>query len=214
VIALAKDALDVGLFTEQLDASLAFWCDDVGLKYDEVLPIGGGVRQHRVVAGDTVIKVNHSRNPLPEAVTTLSRVVVAVPGADAAKSLTSPDGLPVDVVPAPSSKVTVGVVVRSPHADHVRGFWDRIGLARDVVVEPDESARYDGELRSLGFRFLTVQVRDVHAAHAELVAAGASQLSPPTRFGDVAVAAFVADPDGVAIEISQRASLVGGLPDR
>ena len=67
-------------------------------------------------------------------------------------------------------------------------------------------------MRSVGFRYLTAQVRDVEAAHAELVAAGVGEVAPPRRLGDVAAISFVADPDGVPIEISQRASLVGHLP--
>jgi hypothetical protein len=44
---LAKDALDVGLFTNQLKAQLSFWQHQVGLAFDHLLPVGGGVRQHR-----------------------------------------------------------------------------------------------------------------------------------------------------------------------
>ena len=35
----------------------------------------------------------------------------------------------------------------------------------------------------------------------------------PVRLGDVAAISFVRDPDGVWLEISQRASLTGDLPD-
>jgi catechol 2,3-dioxygenase-like lactoylglutathione lyase family enzyme len=215
VIALAKDAVDVGLFTELLDESLSFWSGDVGLTYEEMLPIGGGVRQHRFAIGDSVVKVNHSAHALPhEAATTLAAIRLTWPGAESPNSLVTPDGVVVEISPGDASAApALAVVVRTPQRERVTAFWSRIGLARHVIVEEDSSRHYAGDMRAVGFRFLTVQVRDVRAAHAELMSASLRELSPPTRFGDVAAVAFVADPDGVPIEISQRASLVGSLPD-
>jgi catechol 2,3-dioxygenase-like lactoylglutathione lyase family enzyme len=215
VIALAKDAVDVGLFTELLDESLSFWGDDVGLTYEEMLPIGGGVRQHRFTIGDSVVKVNHSAHPLPhDEATTLAAIRVARPGATSRKSLATPDGVVVETGPDDRSAApALTVVVRTPQPAEVTSFWSQLGLQRHVIVEEESSGHYTGEMRAAGFRFVTVQVRDVHAAHAELMSASWRELSPPTRFGDVAVVCFVADPDGVPIEISQRASLVGSLPD-
>ena len=216
MIELAKDAIDVGLFTESLDESLAFWRDDVGLPYSEMLPLGGGSRQHRFAAGASVVKVNHSKHPLPPAETastTLSTVVIANPNAQRPTTLTTPDGITVVVEPSADGKTSLRVAVRTPHADDVAAFWSRLGLARHVMIEADAAARYAGDMRSVGLRYLTVQVRNVEAAHAELVAAGVPEVAPPRRLGEVAAISFVADPDGVPIEVSQRASLVGDLPD-
>jgi Glyoxalase/Bleomycin resistance protein/Dioxygenase superfamily len=112
-----------------------------------------------------------------------------------------------------SAPVALGVMIQSPHPTQVEAFWSHLGLKRHFLVEDHASAHYEGDMRSRGFRFLTVQVRDVLAAHAELMAEGVPELAAPTRMGDVAVVSFVADPDGVPVEISQRASLVGRLPD-
>jgi catechol 2,3-dioxygenase-like lactoylglutathione lyase family enzyme len=214
VIELAKDAIDVGFFTESIDESMAFWRDDVGVPYAELLPTGGGIRQHRFAAGDSVVKVNHSRHPLPTGgTTTLSAVVIAIPTATTSKTLATPDGVVVIVEPSSDKGISLRIVVHSPRPDDVGSFWSRLGLAKHVSVEADSDARYAGDMRSVGWRYLTAQVRDIGAAHAELIAAGVREVAPPRRLGDVAAISFVADPDGVPIEISQRASLVGELPD-
>ncbi len=64
-----------------------------------------------------------------------------------------------------------------------------------------------------GLRYLTVQVRDVKAEHARLLAAGWTEGRPPVRLGDTAYISFVRDPGGSWVEVSQRASLTGPLPE-
>ena len=38
---LAKQSLDVGLFTNNIEAMLRFYQDEVGLPFEELLPTGG-----------------------------------------------------------------------------------------------------------------------------------------------------------------------------
>ena len=70
-----------------------------------------------------------------------------------------------------------------------------------------------GPLRSRGFRYLTVQVFDVRAEHARLLELGWREGTAPIKLGETAFISFVLDPDGAPIEISQRASLTGPLPE-
>ena len=44
---LAKNCLDIGLFTTNLEPMLEFWQQKVGLPFEELLPVGGGVDQDR-----------------------------------------------------------------------------------------------------------------------------------------------------------------------
>ena len=44
---LAKPHLDVGLFSNKRNEQLAFWQQTVGLPYDHMGKVGGGVQQHR-----------------------------------------------------------------------------------------------------------------------------------------------------------------------
>src|SRR5207344_3281668 len=97
---LAKAALDVGLFTNQMDPMLAFWQREIGLPFHETLPVGDGVRQLRHGIGESVLKINHSRHPLPSAPPAGYRhLTIARAGATAARELSDPDGNRVTLVP-------------------------------------------------------------------------------------------------------------------
>ena len=97
---LAKAALDVGLFTTQREPMLAFWQQEIGLPFHETLPVGDGVRQLRHGIGESVLKINHSRDPLPPAPPAGYRqLTIAQPGVTAARELTDPDGNRVTLVP-------------------------------------------------------------------------------------------------------------------
>ena len=63
---LVKPALDVGLYTNDLDPMLTFWQQQAGLSFSELLR-GGGIHQHRHAIGDSVLKINHSRTPCLQA---------------------------------------------------------------------------------------------------------------------------------------------------
>ena len=54
-----------GLFSNQRDEQLAFWQQTVGLPYDHMGKVGGGVQQHRHHMNGSILKVNHARDPLP-----------------------------------------------------------------------------------------------------------------------------------------------------
>ena len=64
---LAKSVIDVGLSTNSLEPMLRFWQEDVGLRFDHVLPVRRGQKQYRHDAQGSVIKLNHHAEPLPEA---------------------------------------------------------------------------------------------------------------------------------------------------
>ena len=64
---LAKPHLDIGLFSNQRDAQLAFWQTTVGLAYDHMGKLGGGMQQHRHHMNGSILKVNHARAPLQPA---------------------------------------------------------------------------------------------------------------------------------------------------
>src|SRR4029450_4932496 len=64
---LAKQHLDIGLFSTRRDEQLAFWQHTVGLAYDHMGKLGGGMQQHRHHMNGSILKMNHSRHPLPEA---------------------------------------------------------------------------------------------------------------------------------------------------
>jgi hypothetical protein len=88
----------------------------------------------------------------------------------------------------------------------------RLQVGSTVLVLRDGGGAF-GPMRSRGFRYLTVQVFDVRAEHARLCSLGWIEGTAPIKLGETAFISFVLDPDGAPIEISQRASLTGPLPD-
>jgi lactoylglutathione lyase len=225
---LAKDCIDVGLYTNRLDDMQAFYGQGLGLPYEELLKVGGGVHQHRYGLNGSVLKINAARNPLPDAPTAFRRLVIADPTATAPRLLHDPDGLDVEVVPPGTDGVThiavhwaardtfrLGQLLRTglgaqPLGDPADARW-RVGTTVFVVLEDPEAGPV-GAMTARGFRYLTVQVHDVRGDHQRFLDAGWTEGRSPIRLGDVAFISFVRDPEGSWLEVSQRASLTGPLP--
>lgn len=213
---LAKDCLDIGLYTDRYEALRAFYGDELGLPYEELLKVGGGLHQHRFGLHGSVLKVNHSRERLDDARTNFVGLDINGP---ATSRLRDPDGTEITLTP---DVERIGVHWASSVPDDLaallRDGFDAVDVSEgrlrvgttDVVLHAGGEAV--GPVRSRGFRYLTVQVWDVRAEHANLVELGWREWIPPRKLGETAYISFVLDPDGSPIEISQRASLTGPLP--
>ena len=222
---LAKPQLDIGLFTHQRDPQLTFWQQTVGLAYDHMGKLGGGMQQHRHHMHGSILKVNHARDPLPPLPASgLVGLRIARAGLEAPATLADPDGNRVQLVP-PGHQGVQGIAVelvvnnRDAHDRfwcHVMQFERvapgvyRCGTSLVMVVGEQPVARADG-WRGPGWRYTTVQIRDCAAEHAGVLARGGEEGAPPSLLGDTVRMSFVRDPDGNFIELSQRASLVGRL---
>jgi lactoylglutathione lyase len=222
---LAKQHLDIGIFTNRIDAQLRFWQEDGGLPFEEILPTGAGSRQHRHGLNGSVFKLNEVRDPLPaEPPSGYRELLIAREGVKEPRPLTDPDGNRVTLVPPGYEGVTaIGVRLGVTDEAAFDRFYRALGFepvgdgayrAGDTVIifARDRAAQRSGGMRGIGYRYLTAQVWDADAEHAELVRQGVEVAGPPTTFGTVARIFFVRDPDGNWIEISQRASLTGPLP--
>jgi catechol 2,3-dioxygenase-like lactoylglutathione lyase family enzyme len=220
----AKPHLDVGLFSNKRDEQLAFWQQTVGLPYDHMGKLGGGMQQHRHHMNGSILKMNHARDPLPGlAPSGIIGIEIAREGLAAAKELRDPDGNKVTLVPRGAHGVEgVAVLLRaSDPAAHDR-FWtqamqfDRAGDGRYrcgdslIVIAEQGKVEKNAEWRGPGYRYITVQVWDCVAEYEGILARGGASGAPPRVLGDTVRMAFVCDPDGNHIEISQRASLTGG----
>ena len=214
---LAKQCLDVGLYTDRYDDLRAFYVDQLGLPYEELLKAGRGVHQHRVGLRGSVLKLNSSREPLPESRTNFVRLDIH---GDLYEVLRDPDGTDVwlrqDVETicvhwASSDRDRLGQMLHDGFdAVEVGEHRWKVGTTTLALHTNGEPV---GPMRSRGFRYLTVQVRDVRAEHARLLSLGWTEGTAPIKLGETAFISFVLDPDGSPIEISQRASLTGPLPD-
>jgi len=222
---LAKQHLDVGLFSNRRDAQLDFWQHTIGLEYDHMGKLGGGVQQHRHHMNGSILKMNHAREPLPPLDPSgIVGLQIAREGRAGNQTHEDPDGNRVTLVPKGQNGVEgIAILLRVNNpAEHDR-FWtdvmqfERVGDERYrcgdslvVVAEQGPVARRDG-WTGPGFRYLTVQVWDCLAEREGIVARGGTAVGGPRVLGDTVRFAFVCDPDGNHIEISQRASLTGAL---
>lgn len=228
---LAKQCVDVGIFTNKLEEMQAFYGDKLGLKFESVLPVGGGMRQHRYLANGSVVKIMHARDPLkPREPAGYGRLVIADPKVTSPQALTDPDGNAVELVPPGHNGVTqieVHLAVSDLEA-YDRFYSEAVGATRlgpgrykigETIFSLEKapgarpaasSAPFPNALdavkamAALGMRYVTVQVRNCDAAHKQLTSAGASEAVAPANFGTVARICFIRDPDGNFVEISQR----------
>jgi lactoylglutathione lyase len=222
---LAKPHIDLGLFTNDIAAQRAFWGGTVGLRLDHELPMADGWVQHRYDAHDSVIKVNHRVEPLPDWPRSgYVGLTIARAGAPVWDGR-HPGGEQVRLVPPGTDGVVgIGITVSTPAPARMLAFYleamefERAGanVARCgdtllfVVEGPGGSPTPD--FIGPDFRYLTVQIFDADRACADIVARGGRLGRAPVSFGKIARYGFVCDPDGNWIELSARTSLTGIPP--
>jgi len=225
---LAKNVIDVGLSTNDLEPMLRFWQQDVGLRFDQVLPVRRGQKQYRHDAQGSVIKLNHHAEPLPEAASSGYReLIIAREGLQKPRRMVDPDGNRVQLVPPGHDGVTqiaVAMAVRSL-GEHRRFFGDILGFPEQswtagpafrlgyslVLLEEERLATADPVRQARGWRYITLQIADIDTVHDELLSKGVREGLAPITLGDVARISMILDPDGNWIELSRRASIVGSV---
>lgn len=220
---LAKNHLDIGLFTNDIAAHRRFWSETAGLRLDHELALGiDGIVQSRFDAHDSVIKVNDC----PQALPALPRsgyvgLTIARSGAPA-WSGTHPGGDTVRLVPPGTDGVVgIGVTVSTPDPARMMRFYTE---ALELEAVADDVARCGDSLLFVvegpggaptpsfigpNFRYLTIQIYDCDAVCARVAGRGGAIGREPVTLKDVARYGFVLDPDGNWIELSERFSLTG-----
>ena len=225
---LAKNVIDVGLSTNDLEPMLRFWQQDVGLRFDHVLPVRRGQKQYRHDAQGSVIKLNHHAEPLPEAAPSGYReLIIAREGLQKPRRMVDPEGNRVQLVPPGCDDVTqiaVAVGVRSL-SEHRRFYGDILGFPEQswsagptfrlgdslIFLDEDRAATVNPIRQARGWRYITLQIADIDAVHDELRSKGVREGLAPITLGEVARISMILDPDGNWIELSRRASIVGSL---
>ena len=234
---LAKRFIDVGILTNRIDEMRAFYGERIRLPYEELLPVGGGVRQYRYGLLGSVLKINHARNPLPARVVGGYRMLsISDPRTPMPLIIRDPDGNDLELVPSGQrgvSQIEIQLGVTDEAA--FEKFYgealgaERIGAGRFKLGETIISLRHDpaavraqksatgnadaiAPMRAVGMRYITVQVRDCDSEHRRLMSMGVWEGAAPMTLGKVARISMIRDPDGNFIEISQRASLTGPIP--
>lgn len=235
---LAKDCIDVGLFTNRLAQMREFYAERVGLPYEELLVVGAGMKQYRYGLLGSVLKINDSRDPLPPRVPGgYNKIVIADRRTPMPFQLSDPDGNEIHLVPSGHYGVDqIELHLGVTNEDDFARFYgevlaaarlapNRYRLGKTILsFDRDPAARRAertasgsameaiGTMRAVGMRYMTVQVRDCNAEFKRMTALGAWEGAPPVTLGAIARICFIRDPDGNWIEISQRASFTGPLP--
>ncbi len=132
---LAKDVIDVGLSTNNLGPMLRFWQQDVGLRFDHVLPVRRGQKQYRHDALGSVIKLNHHVEALPAAAPSGYReLIIAREGVTTPRTMVDPDGNRMRLVPPGHDGITqlaLTMGVRSV-SEHRRFYGDILGFTEQA----------------------------------------------------------------------------------
>lgn len=226
---LAKQHLDIGLYTNNKDAMLTFWQEVVGLEFDHLGKLGGGIHQHRHFLGDgptgPILKINHSRDELPDSGQSGYRKLTIVRSdISEAKVLSDPDGNVVELVPSNAAQ-PYGIAITMGARD-LAAFDRYFGKALEfesagahrwkcgethVIGEYDPEALDDVPLLGKGYRYLTMQIFDADTCYAHVVNNGGQGGKEPQTLGTTVRYGFVRDADGNWMELSQRATLTGSL---
>src|SRR5580704_7114276 len=166
---LAKNVIDVGLSTNRPEPMLQFWQQQVGLRFDHVLPVRRGQKQYRHDEQGSVIKVNHHVEPLPEAAPSGYReLIIAREGVREPRPMIDPDGNRLRLVAPGHDGVTqIGVVMGVRSVDEHRRFYgDILGFAEErwsggsafrlgdslVLLKEDRAATIDPPRQARGWR--------------------------------------------------------------
>ena len=227
---LAKQSVDVGIFTNNLEAMQEFYGKTIGLPFESVLPVGGGIKQYRYLANGSVIKLMHTTEPLsrrhPGGYET---IMIASSTVKIPRFLPDPDHNNVELIPTGHDDVTqieirVGVndpevfanfytkaLGATPISDHRFKVGDTIiAVFHQSEVKKPPAMPFANALEAvkgmagLGIRYITLGVKDCDTSFTALKGAGATVALAPVNFGTVARIAFVRDPDGNFIELAQR----------
>ena len=235
---LAKQFVDVGLFTNNLAEMRAFYSEQIRLPFEEILAVGPGMKQHRFGMLGSVLKINDSRDALPpRKAAGYRRLTIADPRTPMPLQMQDPDGSEIELVPAGQRgikqiEIQLGVT-DEPAFEHFYGdalHGRKLGSGRFQIGDTIISFAKDaaavrapktasasamdvvGAMRAVGIRYITIQVRDCDEEHRRFISMGVWEGAAPVTLGEVARISFIRDPDGNFIEISQRASLTGPLP--
>jgi catechol 2,3-dioxygenase-like lactoylglutathione lyase family enzyme len=225
---LAKNVIDIGLSTNNLEPMLRFWQQDAAVAFDHVLPVRRGQKQYRHKEQGSIIKLNHQTGPLPEAAPSGYReLIIAREGLRTPKGMVDADGNRVRLVPPGFNGVTQIAVVMAVRSlrDHRSFYGDILGFPEQswsggpafrlgeslLLLSEDTAATADPARQARGWRYITLQVTDIDAVHGELRGRGVREGLAPITLGDVARISMILDPDGNWIELSRRASIIGSL---
>jgi lactoylglutathione lyase len=223
---LARPGIDLGLPTDNEKARRGFY-EQLGLSHLKTDTIMAGQDEVYYTLHDSWLKIITSDQSMPVAVSGYDRLLIVDPMADDVNALVDPDGLKVDVVPPGYRGIDqIGVVLKvNDIAAQERflvmgmgakpaGSAFRVGNTMFFLESADPSI-VPGPMFACGFTMVSLIVCDIVAAHAALLAAGAShglRICEDPIVPGRCLFSFIRDPNGNWIELVQFEDLSGPLP--
>ncbi len=229
---LAKAHLDIGLYTNNKEEMLQFWQDVVGLPFDHLGKLGGGVHQHRHFLGEgpegPILKINHVRDPLPTpGPSGFHTLIIAKANITEPQDLTDPDGNKIKLVPIGLNGITdTGIHMQVRNLSEFKSFYGDIldlpeietnaatsyRCGKTIILADEDKSLHLPDIQfAQGYRYITAQIFKADAEHQHVLANGGREGKPPRTLGDTVRYSFIRDFDGNWIELSQRATLTGSL---
>ena len=231
-LGLAKPAFDIGIFTNQIDALIEFWTSHTKVQPDHVLPVTKTLTQHRHTFGDGVLKLNEVSGDLQDKPgSAFGRILFASKNVDEPQEFTDPDGNTGVLWPYDRDGIRHWALeILTPSLDTFFEFYEQtLGLMRSsvhpqavvcgnslLIAKVDASIelkKATPDLQMTGLRYFTLQVFNVDEIHRRVVELGGESGAEPRTLGKTARISFIRDPFGNWIELSQRASLTGPVPE-
>jgi catechol 2,3-dioxygenase-like lactoylglutathione lyase family enzyme len=228
---LEKNSLDFGMFTNNPDAMHQFYNGELGLKFEGTVAMGPKFKLSRYMLNGSVLKLWHAADPLPPRAPAGFKVLaIADANASAPRTVRDPDGNQLQFVPSGHNRVDqIEFQMGVSDLKRAERFYaevlgaQRIADGRFVLgqtmltLSADPAARQVktepvtnpldavSAMAGLGFRYLTLQVRDCAAAYQSL---SGKEYNPGVAFtsgaGNLAGLFMIRDPDGNWMEVLQR----------
>ena len=229
---LAKNHLDLGLFSENISSDTHFWQAIIGLHFEGHISLNkpvvpGPTLQYRHDANGSVIKVNDFQEQLPHtrnAPSGIRGLSIARDVQEEVEHETS-GGEFVRIIPKGKDEISgIAITMASENPGRLEHFYTEVMQFESIgkykcrcgdsilILERGKGATETDTFVGTGFRYLTIQVFDADESCESIKKRGGRIAMEPIWVGDIAKVGFALDPDGNWLEISARASLTGISP--
>ncbi|MGR8949611.1 MAG: VOC family protein [Gammaproteobacteria bacterium] len=220
---LSKPEFDIGFFTNRIDATLAFWREEIGLTCEKPVYFNDGLVQYRHRLNNSVIKINGAENGVSEsAAGGYGELFIARDDIAEQSTHVDPNGQIIHLVPPGTHGIThLGFEMLAADIETEKSFllnamgfheesteWLRAGNCQ-LMLKQEPGRPYAAHWVNSGFRYFTFHVMNVEQSFNAIIESGGTVGERPYAIGDIAKISFVRSPAGNWIEVAQRRELAG-----
>lgn len=216
---LAKDTIDVGLFTTSPDEVIAFWKKQAGAVDHSSITIAEGHQQHRLEINGSLLKINAVAELQDRNRTGYAELIVVRDDVEVVTQLVDPDGNHLTIGPAGHRGVQqLGLVTAVADVNRHGAFLkNALGLEQtgegvfavgrsSLILDAQGKERREMAFNGPGYRYVSIESSDILQDQVDYVAGvpdggwNIQQIGTAVRF------AIFQDTDGNWLEVVQRAA--------